>query len=51
MLTVHASNRLEILADQLAERLRQPCGSPFLPEIIIVQRASIMGSATLGAVD
>src|SRR5713226_5159112 len=37
MLTVYASNRLEILADQLAERLRQPCGSPLLPEIIIVQ--------------
>src|SRR6266446_1695340 len=37
MLTVHASNRLEMLADQLAERLRQPCGSPLLPEIIIVQ--------------
>src|SRR6266568_2569799 len=37
MLTVHASNRLEMLADQLAERIRQPCGSPFLSEIIIVQ--------------
>ncbi|MGE3542117.1 MAG: exodeoxyribonuclease V subunit gamma [Candidatus Tectimicrobiota bacterium] len=37
MLHVHYSNRLEILADQLAERLRQPCGSPLLPDIIIVQ--------------
>jgi exodeoxyribonuclease V gamma subunit len=37
MLTVHYSNRLEILADQLAELVRQPCGSAFLPEIVIVQ--------------
>ena len=37
MLTVHHSNRLELLADRLAERLREPCGGPLLPEIIVVQ--------------
>jgi exodeoxyribonuclease V gamma subunit len=37
MLILHASNRLEILADQLADLVRQPCGLPFSPEIIIVQ--------------
>ncbi len=37
MLTVHTSNRFDCLADQLAERLRQPCGSPWQPDIVIVQ--------------
>jgi exodeoxyribonuclease V gamma subunit len=31
------SNRLELLADQLAELVRQPLDSPMAPEIIIVQ--------------
>ena len=34
---VFTSNRLEILADQLAEVLGQPLPSPFDPEIIVVQ--------------
>ena len=34
---VFTSNRLEILADQLAEGLGQPLPSPFDPEVIVVQ--------------
>jgi exodeoxyribonuclease V gamma subunit len=37
MLTVHHSNRLELLADHLTERRRQPCGGPLLPETVSVQ--------------
>jgi exodeoxyribonuclease V gamma subunit len=37
MFTIYHSNRLEVLADQLAALLRQPMDSPFVPETIIVQ--------------
>src|SRR5918996_6039465 len=37
MFTVYHSNRLEVLADQLAALVRQPTDTPFVPEIIIVQ--------------
>jgi exodeoxyribonuclease V gamma subunit len=37
MFTVHHSNRLEVLADQLAALVRQPTNSLFVPETIIVQ--------------
>ena len=36
-LTLHTSNRLERLADQLAEILADPLSSPLLPEIVVVQ--------------
>ncbi len=36
-LILHTSNRLEILADKLAEVLRQPLRSPLQPETIVVQ--------------
>jgi len=36
-LTLHTSNRLERLADQLAELIAGPLRSPLLPEIIVVQ--------------
>jgi len=36
-LTLHTSNRLERLADQLAELTADPLRSPLLPEIIVVQ--------------
>jgi len=36
-LTLHTSNRLERLADQLAELIADPLRSPILPEIIVVQ--------------
>lgn len=36
-LRLFASNRLEILADTLAEVLRVPLSSPFDPEVIVVQ--------------
>ncbi|MEY2491106.1 MAG: exodeoxyribonuclease gamma subunit, partial [Verrucomicrobiota bacterium] len=36
-LTLHTSNRLEILARQVAEVLADPLGSPLTPEIIVVQ--------------
>lgn len=31
------SDRLEILADRLAEQLRRPLSSPFVPEVVVVQ--------------
>ena len=37
MLIVYHSNRLEVLADQLAALVRQPTDPPFVPETIIVQ--------------
>ncbi len=37
MLTVHHSNRLEILADRLAQLLATPAGSPLAPEWVVVQ--------------
>src|SRR5436305_15133938 len=36
-LTLHTSNRLERLADQLAELTADPLRSPMLPEIVVVQ--------------
>ena len=36
-LTLHTSNRLERLADQLAELIAGPLRSPLLPEFIVVQ--------------
>ena len=36
-LILHTSNRLERLADQLAELIADPLRSPLLPEIILVQ--------------
>lgn len=33
----HTSNRLEVLADHLADVLREPPRSPFAPEVIVVQ--------------
>jgi exodeoxyribonuclease V gamma subunit len=36
-LILHTSNRLERLADQLAELIANPLSSPLLPEIILVQ--------------
>ncbi|NCC24055.1 MAG: exodeoxyribonuclease V subunit gamma [Deltaproteobacteria bacterium] len=36
-LTVIASNRLDILADRLAERLKIPLSDPLKPEIVVVQ--------------
>jgi exodeoxyribonuclease V gamma subunit len=36
-LTLHTSNRLERLADRLAELIADPLRSPLLPEIIVVQ--------------
>jgi exodeoxyribonuclease V gamma subunit len=37
MFTVYHSNRLEVLADQLAAVVRQPTDTPFVPETILVQ--------------
>ena len=34
---LYTSNRLEILADKLAEAVAKPLHSPLTPEIIIVQ--------------
>ena len=34
---LHTSNRLDRLADHLAELLREPGGSPFVPETVVVQ--------------
>ena len=34
---LHASNRLEVLAERLAEVLATPLGSPLSPEIVVVQ--------------
>ena len=36
-LTLHTSNRLERLADQLAKLIADPLRSPILPEIVVVQ--------------
>ena len=36
-LTIHTSNRLEILADELAQSLRIPLAEPFAREVIVVQ--------------
>lgn len=40
-LYLHTSNRLETLADQCAEILREPLDSPFTPEVIVVQSAGM----------
>ena len=36
-LNVYTSNRMEILAEQLAQIVRAPLPSPLIPEIIVVQ--------------
>jgi len=36
-LSIHTSNRTEILAEQLAQLVRTPLASPLTPEIIVVQ--------------
>ena len=36
-LSVYTSNRLEILAKQLAEIVQTPLPTPFTPEVIVVQ--------------
>ena len=36
-LTIHSSNRLEHLAAQLAQSLREPLAEPFAGEVIVVQ--------------
>ena len=41
MLTVYDSNRLEVLGDLLAQLVRQPTTSPFVPETVIVQSLGI----------
>jgi len=40
-LTVFTSNRMELLADALAERVRSPLASPLTPEIVVVQSAGM----------
>ena len=37
MLAVTQSNRLEMLADRMVERLRQSPLPPLVPEIVVVQ--------------
>ena len=37
MFYTHRSNRLETLADQLGQLLKQPLRSPLAPELIVVQ--------------
>jgi exodeoxyribonuclease V gamma subunit len=51
MLRVYHSNRLEILADQLAVLVRQPTDSPFVPETIIVQSLGMAGWLSLRLAD
>jgi exonuclease V gamma subunit len=41
MLTVYDSNRLEVVGDLLAQPVRQPTNSPFIPETVIVQSLDI----------
>src|SRR5687767_3161518 len=41
MLTIHHSNRLEALADELARVTREPLASPFAPEIVVVQSRGV----------
>jgi len=40
-LYLHTSNRLEILAEECAEVLREPLDSPFTPELVVVQSAGM----------
>ncbi len=37
MLKLHTSNRLETLAESLAQTIRRPLRSPFQPELVMVQ--------------
>jgi exonuclease V gamma subunit len=41
MLTVYDRNRLEVLGDLVAQLVRQPTNSPFVPETVIVQSRGI----------
>jgi len=41
MLTVYDSNRLEVLGGLLAQPIRQPTNSPFVPETVIVQSLDV----------
>ncbi len=41
MLTVHYSNRLDTLAEELASLTRRPLASPFSPEIVLVQSRGV----------
>ncbi len=41
MLRLYQSNRLEILADRLAERLAEPQGNPLAPETLVVQHSGM----------
>ena len=41
MLTVHYSNRLDSLAEQLASLTRTPLASPFSPELVLVQSRGV----------
>ena len=47
MLTIHQSNRLEALAEQLAAMTRAPLASPFSPEIVVVQSRGVARWLTL----
>jgi exonuclease V gamma subunit len=42
MLTVYDRNRLEVLGDLLAQLVRRPTNSPFVPETVIVQSRGIV---------
>src|SRR5688572_13184455 len=41
MLTIHHSNRLETLADELARVTAEPLASPFAAEIVVVQSRGV----------
>src|SRR5688572_16973569 len=41
MLTIHYSNRLEALADELARVMREPLASPFSAEVVVVQSRGV----------
>jgi exodeoxyribonuclease V gamma subunit len=41
MLTIHQSNRLDVLVEALASITREPLGSPFVSEVIVVQSRGV----------
>src|SRR5687767_8004863 len=51
MLTIHQSNRLETLADALAELTLQPLASPFSSEVVVVQSRGVARWLSLGLAD